>query len=117
MTRFLTADDVADLMPLSVSHIRRHYQELGGIRIGRRIMFPEGVIRHLAAYGTLPEWPDPRKSASTSVRKAATVSAGVSTGSNTRSADTRPKPKPTTVRQRSGSAFSRDFPEFAHLVR
>ena len=40
----LTAKDVAEYLNLDTETVRRHYEDLGGIRLGSRILFFENLI-------------------------------------------------------------------------
>lgn len=115
---FLTSTEVAGLLRVSDAHVRRHYQQLGGIRIGRRLRFPSGVIRRLAESGTLGDsWHDaspvspstnaaPQHSASDTGRMDAAV----------RNAATPRGRMRKTVRRNSVDPFAADFPEYQHLL-
>lgn len=118
LPRFLTPAQAANVLQFSEQYIRKHARELGAIKIGTRLRFPRGVIISLSETGKLPDaWqdadPEPQP---TNAQPAHGQYAGAKMGNKKKNAAT-PSKRPTNARKKSQSAFEKDFPEYAHLVR
>jgi len=56
MGKTLSARAVADYLGLDVSVVRKHYTELGGVKIGRQYLFFENLIVEAIKGNPMPYW-------------------------------------------------------------
>lgn len=123
LPEILTPRELADHLRVSEATIRNMANRGDipeGFRVGKSWRFHREAVTRLAPKPvTLAEWQDAdaQQSEPTNEPPAGGVSSGEKTGGNAKSAGTRTKRRRSTGRTNSGSAFARDFPEHASIVR
>jgi excisionase family DNA binding protein len=119
MQRLLTPRELADALNVSDGMVRQHAHEWGGIRVGKHWRFHPTVLHRFGlGASTMPDSCPPSVPPSDATNAHPAVAGGVSGGGkvagSAKSAATTLPTRPRTGRTRSGSAFARDFPEFAN---
>lgn len=118
----LTPRDLADHLRVSEATVRINAEKWGGFRVGKQWRFHRDQVLPLVAPKpdtVTPAWQDAddQQSERTNAAPAGGASSGARMAANASSAATTPRTKHSTRRTNSGSAFARDFPEHASIVR